>query len=147
HVLRRFPERCLWLEESRNLQTAFRRRAFADEWRAFVATGATELASDAVFLAHLRRWRRLMSLRIAHRSVNDLADEATCVAELTRLAEFCLHECQALAVRRWTDRFGAPWDERLHRPARFCVLALGKLGGEELNFSSDIDLIFLYEGE
>ena len=32
-------------------------------------------------------------------------------------------------------------------PARFVVLGLGKLGGEELNFSSDIDLIFLYDDE
>ena len=33
------------------------------------------------------------------------------------------------------------------RPARFVVLGLGKLGGLELNYSSDIDLIFLYDGD
>ena len=33
------------------------------------------------------------------------------------------------------------------RAARFVVLAMGKLGGEELNYSSDVDLIFLYDGD
>ncbi|MBI4626042.1 MAG: bifunctional [glutamate--ammonia ligase]-adenylyl-L-tyrosine phosphorylase/[glutamate--ammonia-ligase] adenylyltransferase [Verrucomicrobia bacterium] len=146
-TLRRFPQYCLWLEEPRNLHTTYRFRALADEWRAFAAPDAAELADDNVLLSRLRRWRHLMSLRIAHRGVNELADEATCVAELTRLAEFCLRECHLVALHRWTERHGEPWDEELGRPARFCALALGKLGGEELNFSSDIDLLYLYEGE
>src|SRR5262249_37942817 len=43
-------------------------------------------------------------------------------------------------------RFGTPAGPD-GRPARFVVLALGKLGGEELNYSSDIDLIFLYDAD
>ena len=66
---------------------------------------------------------------------------------LTLLAEFCLRECTLLSIRAWKRRLGEPWDGALGREARFCVLALGKLGGRELNFSSDIDLIYLYEGE
>jgi glutamate-ammonia-ligase adenylyltransferase len=88
-----------------------------------------------------------MSLRIAYRSVNDLADEPTTVEELSRLAEFCVVECLIVAKRRWTERLGEPWDEALGRPARFGVLALGKLGGAELNFSSDIDLIYAFDGD
>ena len=95
----------------------------------------------------LRRWRRLMSLRIAYRSVNGFADEQTTVGELSRLAEFCLGVCHRVAAGRLRERFGTPWDEFANRPARFCALALGKLGGGELNFSSDIDLIFCHEGE
>ena len=146
-TLHRFPRYCLWLEEPRNLRTDFRYQALLDEWRAF-ATGADGgLADDEIYLGRLRQWRRLMSLRIAYRSVNELSPEKNTVRELSLLAEFCLRECYFLAFKRWTARVGEPWDEAAGRPARFCVLALGKLGGEELNFSSDIDLIFFYEGE
>ncbi|MGD1032357.1 MAG: hypothetical protein ABSA05_14605 [Opitutaceae bacterium] len=140
------PEVCLWLEEERNLRTTFRYRALHDEWRAFGGEDAGPAGDDAR-IGLLRRWRRLMSLRIAYRSVNGLADEQTTVGELSRLAEFCIGECHRVALRRLRERFGTPWDERERRPARFCGLALGKLGGGELNFSSDIDLIFCYEGE
>ncbi|MHC5542513.1 [protein-PII] uridylyltransferase family protein, partial [Singulisphaera rosea] len=51
-----------------------------------------------------------------------------------------------LARRRAEEKHGAP-SGRGREPARFVVLAMGKLGGEELNYSSDIDLIFLYDVE
>jgi len=147
-TLRRHPDYCLWLEEPRNRGVDFRYQALLDEWRSFAGSGPAEnLADDEVYLGRLRRWRRLMSLRIAYRSVNGLATEKNTVEELSRLAEFCLRECYFLALKRWTARAGTPWDDATNRPARFCVLALGKLGGEELNFSSDIDLIFFYEGD
>ena len=88
-----------------------------------------------------------MTLRIAYRDVNGLASAPGTIEELTLLGEFCLEECCALATRQWTGRHGEPWDEDRDQPARFCVLGLGKLGGQELNFSSDIDLIYFYDGE
>ncbi|HTQ29727.1 MAG TPA: hypothetical protein VMI53_00820 [Opitutaceae bacterium] len=147
-TLRQFPRYCLWLEEPRNLTVDFRYHALLDEWRIFAASETPGgLADDEIYLGRLRRWRRLMSLRIAYRSVNEISSEKNTVEELSRLAEFCLRECYFLAFKRWTGRVGTPWDEAVDRPARFSVLALGKLGGEELNFSSDIDLIYFYEGE
>jgi [glutamine synthetase] adenylyltransferase / [glutamine synthetase]-adenylyl-L-tyrosine phosphorylase len=143
--LRRNPWIAPWLEEPRNLRESFRFHAFLDTWREF-APDAANIGDDAR-LGALRRWRRLMSMRIAHRSVNDLADEPATVEELTLLAEFCLRECTLLSIRRWKERLGEPWDRARGAEARFCVLALGKLGGRELNFSSDIDLLYLYEGE
>ena len=141
------PEVCFWLEEERNLATTYRFRALRDEWQAFAGGGDAGPGGDDSRVGLLRRWRRLMSLRIAYRSVNGFADEQTTVGELSRLAEFCLGECHGIASRRLRERFGTPWDEFANRPARFCALALGKLGGGELNFSSDIDLIFCHEGE
>jgi len=149
--LRRDPARCLWLEEARNLREPYRFSALLDTWDECSAAAPLPdeggLTPEDASLGRLRRWRRLMSMRIAHRSVNGLADEQATVEELTRLAEFCLRECWIRASGRWTARLGAPWDANLGSPPRFCVLALGKLGGRELNFSSDIDLIYLYEGE
>ena len=147
-LLRQHPDYALWLEEPHNRETNYRYRALLDEWRAETSrTSKEDLAHDDTSLSLLRRWRRKMTLRIAYRDVNGLASTPTTVDELTRLGEFCLRECHFVATRLWTRRYGEPWDDENGRPARFCALALGKLGGQELNFSSDIDLIYLYQGE
>jgi glutamate-ammonia-ligase adenylyltransferase len=146
-TLLQFPHYCLWLEQPHNLYADFRYQALLDEWHTFATAAGGSLADDEIYLGRLRRWRRLVSLRIAYRSVNGLSSEKNTVRELTLLAEFCLGACHFLAWKRWTARVGQPWDEEENRPARFCVLGLGKLGGGELNFSSDIDLIFFHEGE
>jgi glutamate-ammonia-ligase adenylyltransferase len=143
--LTRRPGIAYWLEEPRNLLEPFRFSAFLETWAEFAPRPPED--SDEARLGALRQWRRLMSMRIAHRSVNAIADEPGTVEELTLLAEFCLRECLLLATRRWRERLGDPWDRAGGAPARFCILALGKLGGRELNFSSDIDLLYLYEGE
>ena len=147
-LLLQYPDYALWLEQPQNRDYSFRYQALVDEWRNSTAgVPPDDLARDETFLGLLRRWRRKMALRIAYRDVTGLASTPVTVGELTRLGEFCLRECAGLAARQWTRRYGEPWDEEAGKPARFCVLGLGKLGGEELNFSSDIDLIYLYEGE
>ncbi len=146
-LLRQHPDYCLWLEQPRNRDANFRYQALLDEWRSFAAASGEPVDRDEICLSVMRRWRRKMSLRIAYRDVNELALVPVTVTELTLLGEFCLRECHALALKSWTARYGEPWDEELGRPARFCVLGLGKLGGQELNFSSDIDVLYLYEGE
>ena len=145
-LLLRHPDYCAWLEQPHNRDTPFRYQALVDEWRAAAAPDGDAPGVEAQ-LARLRRWRRKMTLRIAFRDVTGLASTPVTIEELTRLAEFCLGECCKLAMGQWAGRLGEPWDEELDRPARFCVLGLGKLGGQELNFSSDIDLIYFYDGE
>jgi len=146
-LLRRHPDYCLWLEQPQNRDADFRYQALVDEWRTFSTAAGEAATDDDAHLSALRRWRRKMTLRSAYRDVNGLAVPATTVEELTRLGEFCLRDCLLLALRQWIRRYGEPWDEDHGTPARFCVLGLGKLGGQELNFSSDIDLIYFYEGE
>ncbi|HEU5079712.1 MAG TPA: hypothetical protein VFT72_10895 [Opitutaceae bacterium] len=145
--LARFPEWGLWLEAEENISAPFRYGALIKEWSRFASSAAIKLEDEAAHLAALRRWRRLMSIRVAHRSVNGLAEENVTTAELTRLAEFCIRDCLALALAKWTDRLGQPSGDTAGSRARFCVMALGKMGGEELNFSSDIDLVYVYEGD
>ena len=74
-------------------------------------------------------------------------------AELSDLAAATLRIALAEVMRGLVDRFGRPYEEasdgtlaRRHT-ARFAVIAMGKLGGRELNFSSDIDLMFVYSEE
>ena len=94
----------------------------------------------------LRRFRLREILRIGYNDiVRDLPLELITL-DLSHLADACVEAAYRLARRHAEDRHGAPAG-RDGSPARFAVLALGKLGGEELNYSSDIDLIFLYDVE
>ncbi|MBI3192144.1 MAG: glutamate-ammonia-ligase adenylyltransferase, partial [Pedosphaera parvula] len=67
-------------------------------------------------------------------------------------ADVCLDAVYQICRRQLTERVGEPYHQdaegRWH-PTPFCVLGLGKLGGQDLNYSSDIDVMFLYaeEGE
>lgn len=88
----------------------------------------------------LRLWKGREMLRIALREVAELAPLEETTAELSQLAEICV----AQVLEHWD----ADLRRRLGSPkAEFAGLGLGKLGGRELNHSSDIDLIFLYDEE
>ena len=94
----------------------------------------------------LRRAHRREVLRIGAAEILGAKPVAQIGRELADLAdvvvELALETCQHAL---WQDH-GRPLDER-GRPARFLVVGLGKYGGQELNYSSDIDLIFLWDGE
>ncbi|MBX7053893.1 MAG: hypothetical protein K1X36_02980 [Pyrinomonadaceae bacterium] len=96
------------------------------------------------------RFRRRELLRIYLRDIRRLATIAEITEEISNLADAILESSLKLARREMDNRFGTPQetDEKGRlRPARFCIAALGKLGSRELNYSSDIDLLFLYSNE
>ncbi len=97
----------------------------------------------------LRSFKKREYLRIALADVLGLADLPAVTRALSLLADVLLDRAVRLARSRLEARFGAPVtrDERGRiEPAGFAVIALGKLGGEELNYSSDIDLLYLFAG-
>jgi glutamate-ammonia-ligase adenylyltransferase len=98
----------------------------------------------------LARFRRRELLRIYLRDIRRLAGIAEITEELSSLADAILEFAVRLAKQDLENRFGVPLqtDERgRSTPAGFCVIALGKLGSLELNYSSDIDLLFIYSHE
>ena len=102
-------------------------------------------ADDSGVLRSFRRFRRRQLLRIG---LNDIIrdrplEEIT--ADLSRVAEAAIAVAWGLALKSATQRFGEPRTAR--GPATASVLAFGKLGGEELNYSSDIDLMLVYDDE
>lgn len=102
-------------------------------------------ADDAGLLRAFRRFRQRHLLRIG---INDVLRERPLeevTRELSRLAEVILSIALKHAQRTLVQRFGHP--TVAGRSARLAVLAFGKLGGEELNYSSDIDLMVVYDGE
>ncbi len=100
---------------------------------------------DEEVLDTLRRFRNAEFLRVALGDLwGGLPPEAV-GARLTRVAEACVEGALAFAWRRSAERYGEPRDAA-GRPARFAVLGLGKLGGREIDYHSDLDLVFLYSG-
>ncbi len=107
-----------------------------------------EANNEEVFLQTLRHLRRREMVRIAWR---DLAGWATLEETLTSLSNLADALIDA-ALTRLYEKLSQPWGtpSNVHGIRQsLVVLAMGKLGGQELNFSSDIDLIFAYpeEGE
>jgi glutamate-ammonia-ligase adenylyltransferase len=96
---------------------------------------------------HLAQFRRQQILRIVLRDVSGLSTLAETTEELSNLADAILNVTYRHIRDELTKRHGAPRyiDETgTPRLCEFSVLALGKLGGQELNYSSDIDLMFVY---
>jgi glutamate-ammonia-ligase adenylyltransferase len=91
----------------------------------------------------LRRHRQAESVRLIWRDVHGLDTLDETLAGITALAETCLQAALTALERDFAERFGT-----VHAPdgapVRLVVFALGKLGGGELNFSSDIDLVYAY---
>ncbi|QDT46582.1 glutamine synthetase adenylyltransferase [Symmachiella dynata] len=94
------------------------------------------MANDAAQLDALRRYQRWELLRIGACDLFGLADLKSVTVQLSLLADALVQSCLIIAARQANVE-----------PDNFAVIAMGKLGGEELNYSSDIDLIFLTNGD
>ena len=106
------------------------------------------LASQALVPA-LRRIRGDELVRLGAREL-ELGLETEVGRELSRLAEACFDAAIRTCGRELTARYGAPTftdDAGVVRAARLCVIGMGKLGGEELNFASDVDVIYVYSSD
>src|SRR5438445_6307360 len=101
--------------------------------------GSSESVAAENFHA-LRLWKAREMTRIALRELAEASSLEDTTAELSCLAGVCLAIVYEECDTRLRARFGAPHTE-------FTILGLGKLGGRELNHSSDIDLMFLYGEE
>ncbi len=94
----------------------------------------------------LRAVRNQELVRIACRDLLGIADLSATLSELSALADSLVGAARDWLAGVFAARYGTPVDEQ-GAPVHLLVLAMGKLGGLELNFSSDIDLIFLYRAE
>ena len=96
----------------------------------------------------LRRYKRRETLRIGLRDLLKTVDVKTTTLELSNLAEAALQHCYEIGRDQiMQPKFGTPLNEEGTAPCRFAIIGMGKLGGYELNFSSDIDLIFVYSDD
>jgi glutamate-ammonia-ligase adenylyltransferase len=137
NALVRHPDWAGALVDRRALAAPRRGGAFADEVGRAVLDAGPGGARDA-----LRRTRRRETVRIALRDLRRLAPVEETLEALSDLADALVAAAHAVAEEEVRAETGLP--PRAAGCEDFAVLALGKLGGSELNFSSDVDLVYVH---
>lgn len=98
---------------------------------------------EVTLMAALRRWRTREMVRLAWRDLAGFATIGETLLEQSAFAESAIRQAHRHATGIMTQRHGVP-RSAAGVPQALVVVGMGKLGGGELNFSSDIDLVFLY---
>src|SRR5438477_2459074 len=133
--LTRNPQTLLWLAQPKV--------CLASRGHAEMVAELHALAGDSVAgnnFGALRFWKGREMTRGAVRELAAVAPLEETTGELSQIAEICLRRVFDFWDAELRQRYGSP-------KAEFAILALGKLGGGELNHSSDVDLLFLYSEE
>ncbi|MEB6380884.1 bifunctional [glutamate--ammonia ligase]-adenylyl-L-tyrosine phosphorylase/[glutamate--ammonia-ligase] adenylyltransferase [Leclercia adecarboxylata] len=118
----------------------------AEEWQHYarwLRDALVDISDEAALMRELRHFRRRVMVRIAWAQALMLVSEESTLQQLSVLAETLI-----VAARDWLydaccREWGTPCSEQ-GTPQPLLILGMGKLGGGELNFSSDIDLIFAW---
>ncbi|MCD9027375.1 bifunctional [glutamate--ammonia ligase]-adenylyl-L-tyrosine phosphorylase/[glutamate--ammonia-ligase] adenylyltransferase [Luteimonas sp. BDR2-5] len=121
-------------------------RLLADDGDAELPLPGLDADNRGDWPALLRRYRAAASTRLIWRDVSGLDDVDATLAGTTRLAETCLRLALDALEAEFARRHGVVRDAG-GNPVRLVVFGLGKLGGGELNFSSDIDLVYAFESD
>ncbi|MDE0929082.1 MAG: bifunctional [glutamate--ammonia ligase]-adenylyl-L-tyrosine phosphorylase/[glutamate--ammonia-ligase] adenylyltransferase [Halioglobus sp.] len=137
-LLRRKPQLLLDLVVSGQLQQSLPGAEFRDELHRMLCRDGAELSPL------LRQYRAWHMLRIVWRDFSRLADTLETVRDTSLLAEAAIAEALAITQAELESRYGVPIGRDSGEAQQLIVLAMGKLGAQELNVSSDIDLIFIY---
>ncbi|MDP8984834.1 MAG: bifunctional [glutamate--ammonia ligase]-adenylyl-L-tyrosine phosphorylase/[glutamate--ammonia-ligase] adenylyltransferase [Pseudomonadota bacterium] len=130
------PQALAWLGRHAAPSAA---RAANVEYSSRAAAAATTADSQRL----LREWRRREMMRIAWLDIAGRASVRETLRDVSNLADGCIGAAAAAAQRHLESPFGRPRNAQ-GADVPFIVVAMGKLGGGELNFSSDIDLVLLY---
>ena len=115
---------------------------FSDELAARLAAATTDAETKQI----LRCFRNREMVRIAFRDIAGLAPLVETLRELSELAEACIRTSLDHLFAKACELRGTPLN-RHGQPQSLVVLGMGKLGAKELNYSSDIDLIFAFEDD
>ncbi len=116
----------------------------AETMRAFIA--GEKLGSDDDLKRVLRRLRQRVMATLIVRDLGGAASLAEVVDTMSALADVATNTALDFLHRQLVEQFGEPLDAR-GQPQKLLVIGMGKLGGRELNVSSDVDLIFVYPEE
>ncbi len=107
--------------------------------------GTDELTDNTPTL--LRKFKKREYIRLGLRDLMSLVDLRENVESLSDLADVCLQVAYEYSIKILKEKYGTPMftdADGNTRESEFAILSMGKLGGRELNYSSDIDLIYIY---
>ncbi len=130
------PELQAWLRENRLSEcNPELMQSWLDEYPA---------EDEAQLSRTLRRLRKRVLLLLIVRDLGGLCDLSEVMRGMTALAELCVRRAQAFTMQTLVAQYGQPIGSENGTAQELLVISMGKLGGGELNVSSDIDLIFVY---
>ena len=112
--------------------------------------GLLQTKDYSAALDRLREFKQREMLRIAARDLARLSNAPEITQEISGVADVCLESVWNICRLQFIERFGQPWHQDANgdwQPTDFCLLGMGKLGGQELNYSSDVDVLFVYSEE
>nr|WP_113864873.1 bifunctional [glutamate--ammonia ligase]-adenylyl-L-tyrosine phosphorylase/[glutamate--ammonia-ligase] adenylyltransferase [Brenneria salicis]NMN90706.1 glutamate-ammonia-ligase adenylyltransferase [Brenneria salicis ATCC 15712 = DSM 30166]RBP66798.1 glutamate-ammonia-ligase adenylyltransferase [Brenneria salicis ATCC 15712 = DSM 30166]RLM32214.1 bifunctional glutamine synthetase adenylyltransferase/deadenyltransferase [Brenneria salicis ATCC 15712 = DSM 30166] len=118
----------------------------AEEWRHYpdwLRAAVAEVNDEAALMTALRQFRRRILVRIAWSQILRTSTTEQTLKQLSELAETLIVFARDWLYQACCREWGTPANAQ-GVPQPLLILGMGKLGGEELNFSSDIDLIFVY---
>ncbi|EJD6663445.1 bifunctional [glutamate--ammonia ligase]-adenylyl-L-tyrosine phosphorylase/[glutamate--ammonia-ligase] adenylyltransferase [Providencia sp. CRE-3FA-0001] len=118
----------------------------ADEWKSYATWLAQEMlpvTEEEHLMQVLRTFRHHMLVRCAWMQILEISTQKETIYQLSVLAETLVVAARDWLYREYSQSWGTPCNLE-GKPQPLLVLGMGKLGGGELNFSSDIDLIFAY---
>src|SRR5437016_930888 len=131
----RNPETVVWLGRP---EVCLASRGYGEMFNDLLTLAGNSIAAENFAL--LRFWKGREMTRIALRELANVAPLEETTGELSQIAEICVRRVFQSINAEFKQRYGSPH-------AEFAIIALGKLGGGELNHSSDVDLLFLYSDE
>ncbi len=137
HACRREPPLVSWMLADGDTSRA------AEVYRRELEARTAGVADEKQLMEVLRLYRRDQMVRIAWRDLIGSADMVETTADLSGLADACLDLALERLYRWHCEQWGTPVNA-VGEAQQLVVLGMGKLGANELNFSSDIDLIFAY---
>ncbi|MGB7207212.1 MAG: hypothetical protein WBD27_00995 [Pyrinomonadaceae bacterium] len=139
------PDYLWWLNRKRAESSVRNKEELLESLARFSLTNS-QIEPNVLFT----RFRRRELLRIFLRDIRRLGTIAEITEEISNLADAILENALRIARQELDNRFGSPFEidaKGRRRPSDICIVSLGKLGSKELNYSSDIDLLFIYSAE
>ena len=139
------PEYVTWLAKERAATSVIEKAELMESLARFSLTHS-QLTPHVLFA----RFRRRELLRIFLHDIRRQRTVAEITEHISNLADAILEAALRIARQEMDNRYGTPLeiDEKgRQRSADICIVSLGKLGSRELNYSSDIDLLFIYSGD
>ncbi len=100
--------------------------------------------TDEQMMQALRQYRRKQMVRMAVRDLAGMAGVEETLADASAMGDVLVGLAYDWAYRQQSAKWGEPMGEQSATPQTLIILGMGKLGGRELNYSSDIDLIFVF---
>ncbi len=133
-----------WVEQQVATDWLSERDWSSNDWTTWLHACLPSVLDEAAFMAALRQLRGREYLRIVWRDFGHRGDLTSTLSDVSGFADAAIRVAVTFAEQQLKPRFGTPIGALSGAAQPLVVLGMGKLGGGELNLSSDVDLIFCY---